>query len=245
MNTKALLVEDDAEIRDLVVDHLQRYGIAVEAVGSAAAMRAALAARRYELMLLDLMLPDGAGLDICRELRQTDHPAAAMPIIMLTAQGDPMSRAVGLEMGADDYLAKPFEPRELIARIHAVLRRAAGMVAPGQALSRAPVVHFAGWTFDRLRRTLVSPQQVSVQLSGAEFRLLSVFVDHPQKALSRERLLELWRAPGEEVSDRSIDLAVSRLRGKLGDTPRGREGEPGLIRTLRGEGYVFDAKVSA
>jgi two-component system OmpR family response regulator len=156
-------------------------------------------------------------------------------VIMLTAQGDAASRVLGLEFGADDYLGKPFEPRELVARINAVLRR----IQKGE--QRADVkrtVSFEGWTFDRLLRQLVSPAQVVVPLSSAEYRLLSAFVDHPGRVLSRDRLIELTRAPGVEVNDRSIDLAVSRLRQKLRDSPR----EPRLIRTLRGEGYLFEAK---
>ena len=160
---------------------------------------------------------------------------------MLTAQGDPASRVVGLELGADDYLPKPFEPRELVARINAVLRRAgpSRTSAAGPGGEPAAVLCFKGWTFDRLARQLKSPQQVVVALSSAEFRLLAAFVDNPRRVLSRDRLLDLSRAPGVDVTDRAIDLAVSRLRQKLGDSPR----EPTLIRTVRGEGYVFDADV--
>jgi two-component system OmpR family response regulator len=165
-----------------------------------------------------------------------------LPVVMLTAQGDPASRVLGLELGADDYLGKPFEPRELVARIHAVVRRArkgGGSAADGAAFTR--IVRFEGWTFDRMLRQLVSPERVVVALSSAEYRLLSAFVERPGRVLSRERLIELTRAPGVEVNDRSIDLAVSRLRQKLGDPPR----EPRLIRTLRGEGYLFDVQVGA
>jgi two-component system OmpR family response regulator len=157
---------------------------------------------------------------------------------MLTALGDPISRVLGLELGADDYVAKPFEPRELVARIHAVLRRSRRGTA-GDGDTDGPV-HFAGWQFDRLKRQLLSADQVVLPLSAAEFRLLSAFVQHAGRVLSRDRLIELTRAPGVEVNDRSVDLAVSRLRGKLGDPPR----DPQLIRTVRGEGYLFDAKVS-
>ena len=154
---------------------------------------------------------------------------------MLTAQGDPASRIVGLELGADDYLPKPFEPRELVARINAVLRRAGSVSGRSTQSTEQPdaVVRFNGWVFDRLRRQLSSPQQVVLALSSAEFRLLSAFVDHPRRVLSRDRLLDLAHAPGVEITGRSIDLAVSRLRQKLDD--------PALIRTVRGEGYSFDA----
>ncbi|HKX43420.1 MAG TPA: response regulator transcription factor [Burkholderiaceae bacterium] len=237
----ALLVDDDAALRALVDDYLTRYGMQVTALANGTALKQALAAAArppFDVLLLDLMLPDSNGLDLCRWVRQT----STLPIIMLTAQGDPASRVVGLELGADDYLPKPFEPRELVARINAVLRRAgtAGQRSPVPAGSGAPSrLRFKGWVFDRITRQLQSPQQVVVALSGAEFRLLDAFVEYPRRVLSRDRLLDLSRAPGTEVTDRAIDLAVSRLRQKLGDSPR----EPALIRTVRSEGYIFDADV--
>jgi two-component system, OmpR family, response regulator len=238
----ALLVDDDAELRALVADYLQRYGMRVTTVASGAALRRSLPSALpgtpggIDVLLLDLMLPDEGGLDLCRWVRATSQ----LPIIMLTAQGDPASRIVGLELGADDYLPKPFEPRELVARINAVLRRSgAGRAAPATSAEPATLLRFKGWTFDRLGRQLRTSQQVVVALSSAEFRLLSAFVDHPRRVLSRDRLLDLSRAPGVDVTDRAIDLAVSRLRQKLADSPR----EPLLIRTVRGEGYVFDADV--
>ena len=241
--THVLLVDDDTELRSLVADYLQRYGMRVTAVASGSELRrvlptgAAGSSDAFDVLLLDLMLPDASGLDLCRWVRRS----SSLPIIMLTAQGDPASRIVGLELGADDYLPKPFEPRELVARINAVMRRS----GPGRVASAGPgaepgtLLHFKGWAFDRLGRQLRSPQLVNVALSSAEFRLLSAFVEHPRRVLSRDRLLDLSRAPGVEVTDRAIDLAVSRLRQKLGDSPR----EPALIRTVRGEGYVFDADV--
>jgi len=226
-----LLVDDDIDLRQLVGDYLQRYGMRVSAVADAASLRRVLrpglaGPDPYRVLLLDLMLPDGNGLDLFRWVREV----APLPVIMLTAQGDPASRVVGLELGADDYLPKPFEPRELVARIHAVLRRSGA--APAAPPSDT-VLQFAGWSFDRLRRQLTSPQQVVVALSSAEFRLLSAFVDHPNRVLSRDQLLDLTRAPGVDVTDRSVDLTVSRLRQKLD--------APNLIRTVRGEGYLFDA----
>jgi len=233
----ALLVDDDADLRTLMAGYLQQYGIRVTALPDGAALRRTLptgqpgAADPFDVLLLDVMLPDANGLDLCRWVRSS-YP---LPVIMLTAQGDPASRIVGLELGADDYLPKPFEPRELVARINAVLRRAGSVSArstqsPEQT---SAVVRFNGWVFDRLRRQLTSPQQVVLALSSAEFRLLSTFVDHPRRVLSRDRLLDLAHAPGVEITGRSIDLAVSRLRQKLDD--------PALIRTVRGEGYSFDA----
>ena len=233
---RVLLVDDDPDLRTLLVDYLQRYGMQVTAVADGAGLRRTLptgsagSPQPYEILLLDLMLPDINGLALCQWVRE-HHP---LPIIMLTAQGDPASRIVGLEFGADDYLPKPFEPRELVARIHAVLRR--GGPRPAPSVVTGSVVRFEGWAFDRLRRQLTSPAHVVLPLSSAEFRLLSTFVDHPRRVLSRDRLLELTQAPGAELTDRSIDLAVSRLRQKL-DMPQ-------LIRTVRGEGYSFEAEVS-
>jgi two-component system OmpR family response regulator len=234
----ALLVDDDPELRSLMTGYLQRYGMRVTAVPDGAALRRTLPTGQpgsrdpFDVLLLDVMLPDANGLDLCQWVR-THHP---LPVIMLTAQGDPASRIVGLELGADDYLPKPFEPRELVARINAVLRRA-GAASAAPAVPSAPTaVRFNGWAFDRLQRQLSSPQQVVLALSSAEFRLLSAFVDHPRRVLSRERLVELSHAPGVEVTGRSVDLAVSRLRQKLDD--------PALIRTVRGEGYSFDVDLT-
>ena len=233
---RCLLVDDDPEIRTLVADYLQGYGIEVRSVADGPSMRRELNVQppRYDLVLLDLMLPGESGLDLCRWLRSQ---APSLPLIMLTAQGDPISRVIGLELGADDYIAKPFEPRELVARVNALLRRA--RAAPNTPVCGAASVRFEGWTLDRLQRQLSSPQRVLVALSNAEFRLLSAFVDNPGRVLSRDQLLELTREGGAGITDRSIDLAVSRLRQKLGDPTR----EPGLIRTVRGAGYQFNAKV--
>ncbi|MBT9500303.1 MAG: response regulator transcription factor [Burkholderiaceae bacterium] len=234
---RCLVVDDDSEIRQGLQAFLERFGMQVSVAADGRQMRQILGAAAFDVVVLDIMLPDASGLDLCRWIA-LQH---ATPVIMLTAQGDPGSRIVGLEMGADDYLGKPFEPRELVARINAVLRRAGKGGAPqGAAPQPSRQLRFEGWAFDRLSRQLVSPQQVVVALSSAEFRLLSAFVERPGRVLSRDQLIELTRAPGVEVNDRSVDLAVSRLRQKLGDSPR----EPRLIRTLRGEGYLFDVKVS-
>jgi two-component system OmpR family response regulator len=228
---RCLLVDDDREIRELLVDYLLPFGMAVETVPDGTGLRQRLPQGGVDVLLLDLMLPDENGLTLCQWVRQT---RPALPVIMLTAQGDALSRVLGLELGADDYLPKPFEPRELVARIKAVLRRGhAG--APAAAVST--VLYFQGWRFDRVQRQLDAPDGVMVSLSAAEYRLMCALVDHPGQALSRERLLEITRAPGVEASERSIDLAVSRLRGKLGDS------EGVLIRTLRGAGYLFSAEV--
>jgi len=234
--TRCLLVDDDSEIRSSLADYLQRFGMSVLAVATGAQMRRAVKSEVFDLVILDVMLPDDNGFDLCKWMRQ-NH---ATPIIMLTAQGDPISRVVGLEIGADDYVGKPFEPRELVARINAVLRRSpAGESASRGVTQRS--VRFEGWSLDRLQRLLVSPAQVVVALSNAEFRLLAAFVDHAGRVLSRDQLVDFTVTPRVEVNHRSVDLAVSRLRQKLGDAPR----DPSLIRTVRGEGYLFDAKVDS
>lgn len=233
---RCVLVDDDAAIRTLLLDYLQTFGYETTALADGSHFRRTLQQTDggFDVVLLDLMLPDDDGLSLCQWVK---HEWPRLPVIMLTAQGDPMSRVVGLELGADDYLAKPFEPRELIARIKAVLRRGGGANTPSEP---SPCVRFESWTFDRLQRQLVAADGTVVALSAAEYRLLSAFVQRPRRVLSREQLLEASRAPGVVVNDRSIDLAVSRLRGKLRDMERERP----LIKTLRGAGYLFDAEVS-
>ncbi|PZP31003.1 MAG: DNA-binding response regulator [Roseateles depolymerans] len=230
-----LVVDDDAEIRSSLATYLQGFGWQVSAAADGPAMRRHLAAARPDAIVLDLMLPGEDGLSLLRWLQtQADTP----PVLMLTARGDTTSRIVGLELGADDYLPKPFEPRELVARLQALVRRA--NKSAGAAVDDTRMLRFGRWRFDRLARQLVSAEDVGIALSAAEFRLLAAFVLRPGRVLSRDQLIELTRAPGVEVNDRSVDLAVSRLRAKLGDTAR----EPSLIRTVRGEGYLFDAEVS-
>ncbi len=234
MSGHCLVVDDDAEIRTSLTAYLQGFGWQVSAAADGGAMRRQLAAHPVDVVVLDLMLPGEDGLALLRWLgRQADAP----PVLMLTARGDTMSRVVGLELGADDYLAKPFEPRELVARLQALVRRSQ---KGGAGADDTRLLRFGRWRFDRLTRQLLTAEEVGIALSSAEFRLLSAFVQRPGRVLSRDQLIELTRAPGVEVNDRSIDLAVSRLRAKLGDTAR----EPSLIRTVRGEGYLFDAEVS-
>jgi two-component system OmpR family response regulator len=230
---RCLLVDDDDQIRDSVADSLARFGLVAVVAADGCAMRRILSTEPIDLIVLDIMLRDESGLRLCQWARSTKPD---VPIIMLTGQGDPACRVVGLELGADDYLGKPFEPRELVARIHALLRRAR---TDSPRAHSDDVVRFEGWQFDRVRRQLVSPTSVVTALSAAEFRLLSAFVERPVRLLTREQLLDLTRGPGAEVSDRSIDLAVSRLRQKL--NPSGRA--PHLIKTMRGEGYMFDAMI--
>ena len=233
--TRCLVVDDDPELLQSVCDYLRRFGFEAVAASTAAQMRSLLSQGGVDVVVLDVMLPDGDGLAICAALRQRPE-TASLPVIMLTAQGDPQSRVLGLELGADDYIAKPFEPRELVARIKAVLRRHS---APGGAGGGDGSVEFAGWRFDRLKRQLLSPQQVVVPLSSAEYRLLSAFVERPRRVLTRDQLLDATRGQGVVVADRAIDLAVSRLRQKLSTAQDSKQ----LICTIRGEGYIFDAEV--
>jgi len=227
-----LIVDDDVEIRHLLRDYLERNGLRATAVADGRGMRAALSKGQFDLVILDLMLPGEDGLVLCRELRAHSN----LPVVMLTARGDETDRIVGLEMGADDYLPKPFNPRELLARIKAVLRRTQAL-PPTPELSEARCLHFAGWTLDLARRQLVSATGVVVSLSGGEYRLLRIFLDHAQRVLSRDQLLDMSHGREGTPFDRSIDVQVGRLRRRLGDD------SASLIQTVRGEGYVLAAEV--
>jgi len=227
-----LIVDDDREIRDLLVDYLQRNGYRAAAVPDGAHMWQALQQRKVDLVILDLMLPGEDGLEICRRLRAE----SSLPVVMLTARGEEIDRIVGLEMGADDYLPKPFNPRELLARIKGVLRRTHAL-PPDSAQRRARNYRFAGWTLDTTARHLVSPEGVVVSLSAAEYSLLEALLRHPHHILSRDQLLDLVRGRDAIPFDRSIDMQISRLRKRLGD----RGGK--LIQTARGQGYVLAVKV--
>lgn len=228
-----LVVDDDVEITSLLTEYLTRFGYAARAAGDAAGMHAALAAHAVDLVVLDVMLPGTDGITLARELRQRSR----VPIIMLTARADPYDRVLGLEMGADDYMAKPFEPRELVARIQTVLRR---LLHEGPPAQQGPdeVVRFDGWELHCIERHLVSPQGLVVPLSNAEFRLLCTFLRMPRRIFSRDQLMEQARGRAMDAFERSIDLLVSRLRSKLADDPRA----PSLIRTVRGAGYVFQVQ---
>jgi two-component system OmpR family response regulator len=229
-----LVVDDDSEIRDLLGRFLTKHGYRVTTAADGREMWAALGDWAIELIVLDIMMPGDDGLTLCRKVRADSQ----IPIIMLTAVGEETDRIVGLEMGADDYLPKPFNPRELLARIKAVLRRAeARPASPPEGGD--PVLVFAGWRFSPERRDLVSPDGVMVPLSGGEFELLNAFVRHPGRVLSRDQLLDLARGRGAQPFDRSIDVQVSRLRRKLESNPK----EPVIIKTVRGGGYVFTPAV--
>ena len=235
-----LIVDDDAGIRELAAEYLQRQGLQVSVAADGRQMREVLATQRIDLLVLDLMLPGTDGIALCRELRSPGAPP--LPIIMLTARSDEADRILGLELGADDYLTKPFAARELLARIHAVLRRTR-MLPPNLAVAE-PARHlaFGDWRLDTTARHLLDAAGAVVALSGAEYRLLRVLLDHPQRILTRDQLLQLTQGRDADVFDRSIDLLVSRVRQRLGDDARGARGSR-YIKTVRNEGYVFCADV--
>lgn len=228
-----LVVDDDREIRELVSTYLKKNGLRATAVADGRQMRSFLEANAVDLVILDLMMPGDDGLVLCRELRAGKN--RAIPIVMLTARDDEMDRVLGLEMGADDYLPKPFAARELLARIKSVLRRTR-MLPPNLYISEAgQIIRFGEWRLDTIGRHLLDLEGTEVALSGAEYRLLRVFIDHPQRVLNRDQLLNLTQGRDADLFDRSIDLLVSRLRQRLGDDAR----EPTYIKTVRAEGYVF------
>ena len=230
-----MIVDDDLEVLALLKKFFMQHGYAVETVAGGTELWAAMERHPADLIILDLMLPGENGLLLCQRLRQQ----YATPVIMLTAMGELSDRVIGLEMGADDYLSKPFDARELLARVRAVLRRA-GEGRPVLGGSARPLIRFAGWQLDVTRRELRSPDEVMIPLSSGEFDLLLVFVEHPQRVLTREQLLNLARGHSHDAFDRSIDVQVSRLRRKLEfDTKR-----PAMIRTVRNGGYQFTASVS-
>ncbi|SDB92485.1 response regulator [Paraburkholderia lycopersici] len=234
-----LIVDDDRGIRELVGIYLEKNGMRVSLAANGREMRAVLESGVPDLIVLDLMMPGDDGLVLCRELRAGKF--RAVPVVMLTARNEETDRIVGLEMGADDYLPKPFAVRELFARIRSVLRRAR-MLPPGMEVSEsAQLLAFGDWRLDTTARHLLDAEGTVVALSGAEYRLLRVFLDYPQRVLTRDQLLNLTQGRQADAFDRSIDLLVSRLRQRLRDEAR----EPRYIKTLRSEGYVFSAAVNA
>ncbi|MGH8745311.1 MAG: osmolarity response regulator transcription factor OmpR [Burkholderiales bacterium] len=231
LKTRILVVDDDQRLRDLLVRYLGEQGFAVRAVPDAQAMDKMLARDRYDLLVLDLMLPGEDGLAICRRLRAGSPDLA---IVMLTAKGDDVDRIVGLEMGADDYLPKPFNPRELVARINAVLRRRAPAGPPGAPVPGSTLHRFGAFELNLATRSL-SREGKPVQLTTGEFSVLKVLVEHPRNPLSRDKLMELARGREYEVFDRSIDVQISRLRKIVEQDPS----HPRHIQTVWGFGYVF------
>ena len=232
-----LIVDDDREIRELVGNYLKKNGLRTTVVADGRQMRSFLEANTVDLIVLDIMMPGDDGLQLCRELRSGKQKAT--PILMLTARNDETDRILGLEMGADDYLTKPFAARELLARINAVLRRTR-MLPPNLLITESGrQLGFGRWRLDTTARHLLDEDGTMVALSGAEYRLLRVFLDHPQRVLSRDQLLNLTQGRDADLFDRSIDLLVSRLRQRLKDDSR----ESTYIKTVRSEGYVFSYPV--
>jgi two-component system, OmpR family, response regulator len=229
-----LVVDDHREIRDLLARYLARHGLRVSVAESAARARRILETSAIDLVVLDIMMPGEDGLSLCRHLRAT----TGLPVIMLTAVAEDTDRVVGLEMGADDYVVKPFNPRELLARIKAVLRRANSL--PQQRTApEAGILRFERWQLNVPRRELMAEDGVGIPLSTSEFQLLCALLSHPKMVLSRDQLLDITRGRAANVFDRSIDNQVSRLRKKIEADPR----EPTLIKTVWGGGYMFAAEV--
>ncbi len=229
-----LVVDDDREIRSLVSQFLRKHGFRVTDAADGRDMMQVLDGGRFDLVVLDLMLPGEDGLSLCRRVRA----GSSLPIIMLTAMGEETDRIVGLEMGADDYLPKPFNPRELLARIRAVLRRS-GTEAPEPAEEAGGTRVFEGWSLDLAKRELRAPDGTLVPLTAGEYDLLAAIVERPGRVLSRDQLLDLTRGRDAVPFDRSIDVQISRLRRKLEPDPK----EPQIIKTVRGGGYVFACEV--
>ena len=229
-----LVVDDDREIRELLARFLERHQIRVTAVRDAREARRAWGTGHYRLVVLDLMLPGESGLDFARWLRSQSD----VPIVMLTAMGEETDRIIGLELGADDYVPKPFNPRELLARVRAVLRRA-GEQAGKRAEPAGRNLRFAGWVLEPARRRLLNPEGAEIALTGGEYDLLVALLERPNRVLTRDMLLDLLRGRQAGPFDRAIDVAVSRLRRKLEDDGRHAQ----LIKTVRGGGYVLAATV--
>jgi two-component system OmpR family response regulator len=236
-NDHVLIVDDDREIRELLASYLEKNGVRASLAANGRQMRTLLERVPVDLIVLDLMLPGEDGLTLCRELRSGKW--RTVPVLMLTARSEETDRIIGLEMGADDYLTKPFAVRELLARIRSVLRRARMLPPNLQVTEAVQFLEFGDWKLDTTARHLLDAQGTMVALSGAEYRLLRVFLDHPQRVLTRDQLLNLTQGRDADQFDRSIDLLVSRLRQRLQDDAR----EPRYIKTLRSEGYVFSATV--
>ena len=223
---RAVLLDDDSEIRKLVTGYLARYQVECVGVATLQELKRTLSQHRFDILLLDIMLPDGNGLEICRELRETTN----LPIILLTALAEEGDRVLGLEMGADDYLTKPFSARELLARMRAVLRRSSDRAL----VHNAPTIggyEFAGWQLTLAKRKLIGPDGVLVALTGGEFDLLVALVRRAGEVVNRDQLLEMTKGRVAQAYDRSVDVQLSRLRRKLGTSD--------LIKTIRGGGYVF------
>nr|WP_314215783.1 response regulator transcription factor [Roseomonas mucosa] len=232
-----LVVEDDGELRKLLLTLLRRSGFRASGARDGIEMRRLLTSAQVDLVLLDIMLPGKSGFELCRDLRAEGR----IPVILLTALAEASDRVVGLELGADDFVVKPADPRELIARIRAVLRRAEGSEGGGEGKGRE-VARFAGWSLDTRKRELVRSDGVAIELTSGEYDLLLAFIERPQRILTRDQLLDIARNRPYGGLDRSMDVQISRLRAKLGSRPH-EDGEPGLIKTVRGVGYLLSSPV--
>jgi two-component system, OmpR family, response regulator len=233
-SNRILIVDDDPDIRQLLADYLTRQGMDAVTARNGREMWQMLSRHAIDLVVLDLMLPDTDGLTLCRELRSK----SGTPVLMLTARGEEADRILGIEMGADDYLVKPFSPRELLARIRSILRRTRAL-PPNLKPEPQRFLAFAGWCLDTATRALTDADGVVTPLSGAEFRLLRILLEHPNRVMNRDQLVELIHGREPEPYDRAIDVQISRLRQRLLDDGR----EARLIKTIRGEGYVLAAAV--
>ena len=233
--THVLIVDDDDDIRSLLSDFLERNHLIAFQATDGEAMRKMILSHRIDLIVLDLNLPGEDGLSLCRQLRASSN----IPIIMLTAKSDPIDRIVGLETGADDYVCKPFEPLELLSRIRSVLRRTQQLGNSSTKTTEAIKMHFADWVLDLTARHLLDPQGVIISLSGAEFRLLKMFLDRPNRILNRDQIMDQMHGRDASAFDRSIDLQVSRLRQKIELDQK----SPTIIKTVRNEGYILATTV--
>ena len=233
-----LVVDDDHGIRTGIVDYLRKNGLRATPASDGREMFAQLDTSAFDLVVLDIMMPGDDGLVLCRNLRSGKH--RHVPVVLLTARDVETDRIIGLEMGADDYVTKPFSPRELLARIKAVIRRTRMLPPNLRVTETSETISFGRWRLDTTARHLLDEDGTVVSLSGAEFRLLRVFLDHPQRVLSRDQLLNLTQGRDAELFDRSIDLLVSRLRQRLLDGAR----DQAYIKTVRSEGYVFSMPVT-
>jgi len=233
--TQVLIVDDDDDIRALLSEFLERNHLSSFQAANGEAMRVIMNSQRIDLVVLDLNLPGEDGLSLCRQLRANSN----IPVIMLTAKSDPIDRIIGLETGADDYVCKPFEPLELLSRIRSVLRRPQHLGNTSTQTSEVIRMHFSGWILDLTARHLVDPQGVIISLSGAEFRLLKMFLDRPNRILNRDQIMDQMHGRDASAFDRSIDLQVSRLRQKIELDQK----SPTIIKTVRNEGYILTTTV--
>lgn len=238
-NHHILVVDDDKEIRKLVSDYLLQNAYRVSIAASGTEMRKIMESTKVDLIILDLMLPGEDGLSLCRDLRSRN--TVHIPVLMLTALREETDRIIGLEMGADDYLIKPFAPRELLARIRAVMRRTLMMPPNLQSTNTSKFFTFAGWCLNTSARHLIDENETVVHLTSGEYGVLRVLIEHPHRVLTRDHLLNLTQGRDADPFDRSIDLLISRLRQRLREDAR----EPQMIKTVRNGGYVFCADVVA